>query len=295
MAGKVRRRACELAPLMSFRRASEVRAQEPAFWPCYQIACYTPFAVRSPINIALLALGVALVPLSIRAQNQSAQPQDTPPAGVEKVGGKVSAPRVIYDPNPEFSEQARRAGYQGTCTVGLIVERDGTVSHVHMIHSLGMGLDEQALAAVKTWRFEPARKDGEPVPVQILVEVDFSLYGGKATKLADAIKKANSGDANAELEVSNLYFVAGVQQQGMRFLERAANHGLAKAQFLMAERKVAGTAPDYPAAYMWYTLAARGGYKKSQKPLKELTSKMSTEQVAAGKELMDKWSPAPRQ
>jgi TonB family protein len=96
--------------------------------------------------------------------------------GLFRVGAGVSPPRPIFQPEPEFSEEARKAKYQGTCTVELIVGIDGHPSDIHIASSLGMGLDEKAIEAVKNWRFEPALKDGHPVPVRIQIEVDFHLY-----------------------------------------------------------------------------------------------------------------------
>ena len=96
--------------------------------------------------------------------------------GIFHVGGGVAPPRVIYQPEPEFSEEARKAKYQGTCTLGLIVGTDGRPSNIRVLSSLGMGLDEKAIEAVKSWKFEPAMKDGHPVRVEIAVEVDFHLY-----------------------------------------------------------------------------------------------------------------------
>jgi protein TonB len=96
--------------------------------------------------------------------------------GLFHVGGGVSPPRQIYAPEPEFSEEARKAKYQGVCTLGLIVGADGRPSNIRVLSSLGMGLDEKAIEAVKNWKFEPAMKDGHPVRVEIAVEVDFHLY-----------------------------------------------------------------------------------------------------------------------
>jgi len=96
--------------------------------------------------------------------------------GAYKVGGGVSAPRVLYAPDPEYSDEARRAKHQGTVVLWVVVGPDGRVRDVRVQRSLGMGLDERALEAVKNWKFEPARKDGQPVAVQINVEVNFRLY-----------------------------------------------------------------------------------------------------------------------
>jgi len=96
--------------------------------------------------------------------------------GAYRVGGGVSAPRAIYQPDPEYSEEARKAKYQGTVVLWCVVGPDGRVREVRVQRSLGLGLDEKAMEAVKTWKFEPARKDGVPVAVQVNVEVNFRLY-----------------------------------------------------------------------------------------------------------------------
>jgi TonB family protein len=97
--------------------------------------------------------------------------------GVYQVGGRVSAPIPIYQPDAEFSDEARRAKYQGVCIVGLIVDVQGNPRNVHVVRSLGMGLDEKAMDAVRKYKFKPALKDCRtPVPVYVTVEVDFHLY-----------------------------------------------------------------------------------------------------------------------
>jgi protein TonB len=96
--------------------------------------------------------------------------------GVFRVGGGVSAPKELYAPEPEYSEEARKAKYQGTCVLYVIVGADGRPRDLRVARSLGLGLDEKAIDAVKTWKFEPAMKDGKPVAVAISVEVEFRLY-----------------------------------------------------------------------------------------------------------------------
>jgi TonB family protein len=96
--------------------------------------------------------------------------------GAYRVGGGVSAPRILYAPDPDYSEEARRAKYQGTVTLWLVVGPDGRPRDARVARSLGMGLDEKAVAAVRQWKFEPAMKDGRPVAVQINVEVNFRMY-----------------------------------------------------------------------------------------------------------------------
>jgi protein TonB len=96
--------------------------------------------------------------------------------GVFRVGGGVSAPRVLENPSPDYSEEARKAKFQGTVVLWLIVDSSGRPRDVRVARSLGMGLDQKAIEAVRLWKFRPAMKDGTPVAVQINVEVNFHLY-----------------------------------------------------------------------------------------------------------------------
>jgi protein TonB len=96
--------------------------------------------------------------------------------GVFKVGGGISAPHAVSTPDPEYTEEARNAKTQGTCTLWLIVDTTGHPRDIRVVRGLGFGLDTKAMEAVKQWRFDPALKEGKPVNVQISVEVDFRLY-----------------------------------------------------------------------------------------------------------------------
>lgn len=103
----------------------------------------------------------------------SSQPSDS--QGVYRVGGSVTPPQAIYNPQPQYSEEARRAKMQGNVTVSCVVGADGLVHDAKVVRPAGYGMDENALEAVRQWRFEPAKKDGQPVPVQVNIEVSFRL------------------------------------------------------------------------------------------------------------------------
>jgi TonB family protein len=90
-------------------------------------------------------------------------------AGIGRLG---RAPRVISKAEPEYSTEARQAKHPGTVMLSLVVGEDGRPRNLHVQRSLGMGLDQKAIEAVKQWRFEPAMKDGHPVAVLVSVEVD---------------------------------------------------------------------------------------------------------------------------
>jgi periplasmic protein TonB len=96
--------------------------------------------------------------------------------GVMRPGGGVSAPQVIYSVDPEFSDEARRAKYQGICLVALIVDAQGNPQRVHVVRPLGMGLDEKAVEAVRQYKFKPAYYQGHPVAVEVNIEVNFRIY-----------------------------------------------------------------------------------------------------------------------
>lgn len=96
--------------------------------------------------------------------------------GVYSVGGNVSAPVPIYKPEPAYSEEARKAKYQGTVVLWIVVDAAGTVTDCKVVKPLGLGLDEKAEETVRTWKFKPALKNGTPVPVRVMVEVQFRLF-----------------------------------------------------------------------------------------------------------------------
>jgi TonB family protein len=96
--------------------------------------------------------------------------------GLMRPGGGVSAPQVIFSVDPEFSDEARRAKYQGICVVSVIVDAQGNPQRVRVIRPLGMGLDEKAVEAVKQYKFKPAYYQGHPVAVEVNIEVNFRIY-----------------------------------------------------------------------------------------------------------------------
>jgi len=96
--------------------------------------------------------------------------------GVFRPGSGVSAPRAIYDPEPEYSDEARRVKHQGIVVLSVVVDKQGQARDIRVARSLGMGLDEKAVDAVRRWKFSPGTKDGIPVAVQVNVEVSFRLY-----------------------------------------------------------------------------------------------------------------------
>ena len=87
----------------------------------------------------------------------------------------VTKPILLHKVEPEFSEQARKAKYQGTVTLTVVVNENGDVKDARVIKSLGLGLDEKAIEAVNKWKFRPGEKDGKPVAVTATIQVNFRL------------------------------------------------------------------------------------------------------------------------
>ena len=95
--------------------------------------------------------------------------------GAYRIGGGVSAPTVLSKVEPEYSEEARKAKWQGTVVLSCVVDDQGRPQGLKIVRSLGLGLDQKAIEAVEKWRFKPGMKDGKAVPVMATIEVNFRL------------------------------------------------------------------------------------------------------------------------
>jgi TonB family protein len=94
---------------------------------------------------------------------------------VYRIGGGVSMPSIIHKVEPEYSEEARKAKWQGTVTLNVIVDETGHARNIQVSQSLGLGLDQKAMEAVERWLFKPAMKDGKAVAVFATIQVTFHL------------------------------------------------------------------------------------------------------------------------
>ncbi|MGA7926459.1 MAG: energy transducer TonB [Candidatus Sulfotelmatobacter sp.] len=195
-----------------------------------------------------------------RAGSACGEPPGCPePTPVFTSGKGVSPPRVLYHREPGFSEQSLQGHFQGICVLRLVVGEDGKPRDMRVTKPLGKGLDEKAIEAGSRGGSIPRVKMARPVAVEIAVEVDFHLSGNNDRKIAELTGKVAAGDGRAELDLSALYFegrdMGKEDNLGLMYLEQAARQGLPKAQFLMGEHLAHANSPDYPKAYLWYTLA----------------------------------------
>ncbi len=138
-----------------------------------------PVEVESTINVNYTFGGKGAESSGIGAGSGPELPITLPDGEtVRNIGGVVTPPAVIRQVAPTFSEEARKAKFGGTVLVGLIVDSQGIPEHVHIIRGVGMGLDENAVEAVKQYHFRPAMEDGKPVPVALNVQVNFKISDG---------------------------------------------------------------------------------------------------------------------
>ena len=96
-------------------------------------------------------------------------------AGLTGSAAAFRRPSVLLKVEPEYSEEARKAKWQGTVVLSLVVDDQGRPQNLKIVRALGLGLDQKAIEAVEKWKFKPGMKDGKPVPVMATIEVNFRL------------------------------------------------------------------------------------------------------------------------
>jgi TonB family protein len=119
--------------------------------------------------------------------------QDAP--GVYRMGPGITPPRVIQKSEPVYSEEARKSRLVGDVGVKVTVGEDGVPRDLAVTKPLGLGLDEQALNAVSTWRFAPGTKDGKPVAVFATIQVTFRIADKLPWRLGGATCNLPAGAA----------------------------------------------------------------------------------------------------
>jgi TonB family protein len=154
--------------------------------------------MRMSMGLALLFAGSLAIPVVLSGQQAGApaapapaKPAEARPnpdsSGIYHAGDGVTAPKLLYAVEPEFSEIARRKKIHGNCRVSLVVGTDGNTQNVRVIRSIAedvpeklrpaaASLDEEALKVVKQYRFAPATFKGKPVPYETTVEVNFQIF-----------------------------------------------------------------------------------------------------------------------
>jgi TonB family protein len=144
-------------------------------------------------------------------------------------GGPVSPPSVVHKVEPEYSEEARRASLEGTVLLRIIVDEDGRPRELKVMRSLGLGLDEKAIVAVSNWQFAPGTKEGQPVPVQAQIEVNFRLLDHDS-------KLARWHLARAEFHIPDGAMRPVVEKSAALVVDSGANNATATLSFDIDEK-----------------------------------------------------------
>ena len=142
---------------------------DPAKYPPYTAPVSASFRTERSLRMISNApvIGMALTSAT------ASEPADIP----RRIGGSVSAPTIIFQVEPKFTDEARNQGnFSGNVLVNLWVDVNGNATHVRVIRGIGYGLDEKAVEAVKQYKFKPAMENGKPVVVELNVEVNFRIF-----------------------------------------------------------------------------------------------------------------------
>lgn len=132
-------------------------------------------ATRLHPSIAISGSGKPNSTLTKEQRRDSQEDNGETEAGIFRVGGDVSPPKVLTRVQPEYTEVARLAKLQGTLIISSVVNKAGELEIQQIIEPLGLGLDDSAVESMRRWKFEPARRNGEPVNVLLKIEINFSL------------------------------------------------------------------------------------------------------------------------
>jgi TonB family protein len=245
-------------------------------------------------------------------------------------GVRLTPPAPISRAEPQFTELARDAGFQGDVLVQVVVNADGDVTDPNVAKKVGMGLDEEAIAAARQWKFKAATKDGQPVSVFAQIDVIFrhtpidSSWMAAAMRSSDHAAQTRVGkayywgqnvaqnymaalnwfqraaaqdDARAESYLGMMYSQGqGVNKdstEAARWLQKAAEQDDVVGQLYFGKACMDGDGVpiDFVQAYQWFTLAKRGQAAQAASLLDQLRSKMKPSEIEAAQALLRDFKP----
>jgi TonB family protein len=119
-----------------------------------------------------------LSPVAPNPKTASAGNDSANPAMFRAGMGGAGAPACLYCPGPSYTKPARAARFHGKVLLDVVVSANGDVKSATILQGVPFGLNDNAMEAVRQWKFKPATRDGQPVPVMVMIEVAFSLYPG---------------------------------------------------------------------------------------------------------------------
>jgi TonB family protein len=188
-----------------------------------------------------------------------------PQQGPYRVGNGVAPPSLASKVEPQFTELAREAAFQGTVLLSTVVDVEGHPTALRVEKPVGLGLDEEAIRAVEQWQFKPGMKDGQPVPVYAQIEVTFRLLGG-SMDVDETRADADRGRSFAQARLGMAYYWGnnGVDQdysEALRLFRLAATNDdpIAESYLGMMFAKGQGVGKDDSEAASWLLRAAEQG------------------------------------
>lgn len=134
-----------------------------------------PVPVLVYVRVPFFHLAPAVPRLALHyGQNGGLQPQG--PRDSLRMWPGDTPPKAIHIADPEYSDQARRKKIQGVVMLSVLVTETGEPTDIRLEKSLGYGLDEKAVDAAARYQFQPGMRDGKPVPMRVVIEMNFRLY-----------------------------------------------------------------------------------------------------------------------
>lgn len=149
----------------------DVLDSAPEFWREYLDRNIAP---RPQAEKAVTAADRSEKPRELLARGANVPENDE--TRVFKIGGSVQRPEAVFTPAPEFPDRANYENSQGIVILNVVVDRSGKVQNIRLVRPAGMGMEEEAVATVSKWRFKPAQREGEPVAVEMNIEVAFNKF-----------------------------------------------------------------------------------------------------------------------
>jgi TonB family protein len=214
-------------------------------------------------------LCLALFPALLLAQ-ETPNLQDTPAI-------KDTPPKLLYKVEPEYTDQARRAGISGKALLSLVVDVDGRPKEIKVLSPLANGLAEQAIKAVSKWRFQPATRNGVPVPVKAQIEVNFRLCTSCTGEVDPKYERLESARETYNIGIHQLRgdFDKKDVKAAFSSMQRAASLDYSPAEVALGlfYLEGTGTAVDATRAADWFDRAAAQGNAQGEYQLARLYEK----------------------
>jgi TonB family protein len=215
------------------------------------------------------------------------------PLCIAQLPPDTTPPRLVKRVQPEYSKDARKAKIEGIVVLFVTVQADGTPNDIKVMSPLGYGLDEQAIEAVRQWRFEPALKAGVPVSFFSTIDLVFSLGNRPLPRDFETIEKRRSN-----YNIGMHYLQGDIVPQNLAKaraeFEKSAVAGYAEARFRLAicYRDGLGTEKDPVRALAWMRLAVSKEVPDAAAEAVKIASTLSPSDIDRAQKLVEKWSTA---